>query len=322
MRPLRALLLGLLVVALGACQSFPGRAPGAARLQGVLDSRELRVGLSGNQPPLNMKDKHGQIIGLEVDLVEALARAMGLEARLVVKPFAALLPALEKGEVDLVISGMTITPERNARVAFAGPYFISGKSVLTRSKKIANVESTAALDDPDRTYAALAGSTSERFVKDALPQAKLVATQDYDSAVQMVIDDKVDALVAHADDALHGGAPRHRAPSRRPSLREPRGELPGDVGEHRHAHPVQGQVVLLRLLGVRASLTESHGFPTVPRPCPQRRVRSGVRLGGVLELSEAERPEEAAHGSRHRVRRRARWPRGFAGSQGPDGAAG
>ena len=200
MRPVRVF-LSLLVLALGACQSFPtagvaGQAPAALRLQHVLENGELRVGLSGNQPPLNMKDQRGAIVGLEVDLVEALARSMGLEARLVVKPFPELLPALEKGEVDLVISGMTITPERNARVAFAGPYFISGKSLLTKSKTISNVDSSAALDDPSRTYAALASSTSEQFVKEVLPRAKLVATQDYDTAVQMVIDDQVDALVA------------------------------------------------------------------------------------------------------------------------------
>jgi len=197
-RLLRSYFLGLCVLALGACMSFPGShgetAP--ARLQRILESGELRVGLSGNQPPLNMRDKRGELIGLEVDLVETLARSMGLEARFVPMPFGDLLAALEDGEVDLVISGMTITPERNARVAFAGPYVISGKSILTRSRKIANVESTAALDDPKRSYAALAGSTSEQFVKTALPRAQLVATRDYDSAVQMVIHDEVDALVA------------------------------------------------------------------------------------------------------------------------------
>jgi polar amino acid transport system substrate-binding protein len=200
-RTLRTLLLGLLVVVLGACQSIPtvsgeAGAPVPARLQRILADGELRVGLSGNQPPLNMKDKRGEIVGLEVDLVEALAHSMGLEVRFVAKPFAELLPALEQGEVDLVISGMTITPERNARVAFAGPYFITGKSVLSKSETLANVDSTTVLDDPSRRYAALAGSTSEDFVKDLLPQAKLVTTPDYDTAVQMVIDDQVDALVA------------------------------------------------------------------------------------------------------------------------------
>ena len=197
---LRALLLVLLVSLLGACQllstSGGASAPGNARLDRILESGELRVGLSGNQPPLNMKNKSGEIIGLEVDLLDALALSMGLETRLVTMPFGDLLPALEKGEVDLVMSGMTITPERNARVAFVGPYVISGKSLLTKSKTIASVESAAALDVANRTYAALRGSTSEDFVKTNLPKAKLVPTQDYDSAVQMVIADEVDALVA------------------------------------------------------------------------------------------------------------------------------
>ena len=129
-RTLRTLLLGILALALGACQTFSKSGsvsdPAAPRLQRILDSGELRVGLSGNQPPLNMKNKRGEIIGFEVDLVNALAHAMGLETRLIARPFAELLPALAKGELDLVISGMTITPRRNARVAFAGPYFISG----------------------------------------------------------------------------------------------------------------------------------------------------------------------------------------------------
>ena len=199
--PPRALLLALMVLVLGACQSFStaGVGPSASapgRLQSIVQSGELRAGLSGNQPPLNMKNKQGEIIGLEVDLLDALAQSMGLEARLVAMPFADLLPALVSGEVDLVMSGMTITPERNARVAFVGQYVISGKSLLTKSKTIANVESVAVLDMPSRTYAALRGSTSENFVKTNLPQAELVATKDYDTAVHLVIDDKVDALVA------------------------------------------------------------------------------------------------------------------------------
>ncbi len=54
-------------------------APAPGRLDRIIESGELRVGLSGNQPPLNMKNKSGEIIGLEVDLLEALAESMGLE---------------------------------------------------------------------------------------------------------------------------------------------------------------------------------------------------------------------------------------------------
>jgi polar amino acid transport system substrate-binding protein len=201
MRLLHLFLPALLMLSQLACQSSLTGSGGDSssapmRLQRILDSGELRVGLSGNQPPLNMTDKNGEIIGLEVDLMKALAQSMGLTTRFVVKPFADLIPAIERGEVDVVISGMTITPERNARVAFAGPYFISGKSVLTKSPTIASADNATLLNNADQRYAVLAGSTSETFVGQALTKAVSVPATDYDTAVQMVLDDEVDAMIA------------------------------------------------------------------------------------------------------------------------------
>lgn len=191
-RRLLAGLLGLTTLA----AVLPTSAVAGQRLDHILRSGELRVGLSGDQPPLNMKNKQGEIVGLEVDLVRALADSMGLGVKLVQRPFAELLGALEMGEVDVVISGMTITPARNARVAFVGPYLISGKSLLTRNAELAKAEGGAGLDDVRWRYAALAGSTSAAFVRERAPKAKLVVTPSYDEGVKMVMDGKVDALVA------------------------------------------------------------------------------------------------------------------------------
>jgi polar amino acid transport system substrate-binding protein len=172
-----------------------GRSAASPQLDRILASGVLRVGLSGAQPPLNMRNKAGELIGLEVDLVDALATSMGLETQLVTMPFAALLPALEAGDVDLVVSGMTITPERNARVAFAGPYLASGKSVLAKKGTLKSAALTE-LDRAGRSYVALEGSTSERFVKDWLPRGTLTPAADYDAAIQLVADGRADALVA------------------------------------------------------------------------------------------------------------------------------
>jgi polar amino acid transport system substrate-binding protein len=195
---LRTLLLAVLAAAASACQSLPAATgyPAPGRLQRIVDSGELRVGVSADLPPLNMKNEQQEIVGFEIDLVTALAAAMDLEVRFVEKPFPDLLATLEDGQVDLVISGLTMTPERNTRVAFAGPYFISGTSIVTKAKELANARDITQLDDPERTYVALAGSTSERFVSELLPQAKLVSTQDYETGIQMVIDGDADALVA------------------------------------------------------------------------------------------------------------------------------
>ena len=69
---LRLLLVFCLASGLAACEpgsTRPSAGASATRLQEIVDRGELRVGLSGNQPPLNMKDRSGEIIGLEVDLV-------------------------------------------------------------------------------------------------------------------------------------------------------------------------------------------------------------------------------------------------------------
>jgi len=194
-----------LALTLSACQSLSpspsseGSSSGMGnvpRLPEILERGELRVAVSGDLPPLNMESKSGELIGLEIDIVTALAHAMGLEVKLVQTPFPKLLSTLLDGDVDLVISGMTMTPERNARVAFVGPYFISGTSVLTKDDDIASEQEPANLDVEGRKFAALAGSTSATFVTEVLPQTTLVETEDYDAAVQMVINGEVDGLVA------------------------------------------------------------------------------------------------------------------------------
>lgn len=172
----------------------PSARPGA--LTRITERGVLRVGMSGEQPPLNMVARSGELFGLEVAVVRVLAQAMGVETELVRLPFAELLPALEAGDVDLVASGMTINPARIQRVAMIGPYYTSGKSLLTRSAELAAVDNVVDLDKPGLRVAALRGSTSEDFVARSLPSAVAVLTDTPDQAIQLVVRGEVDAMVA------------------------------------------------------------------------------------------------------------------------------
>jgi ABC-type amino acid transport substrate-binding protein len=111
---------------------------------------------------------------------------MNVELVLVERPFSQLLTDLDENEVDLVISSLTITPERNARVAFAGPYMISGATLLTREELLDDVDELHELDSPDRTWGALEGSTGEALIRSAFPQAKLVVTDDLASLLPRI----------------------------------------------------------------------------------------------------------------------------------------
>ncbi len=188
-----ATVLALLLMSGPAAAEQATSSPGLSR---IVSSGTLRVGMSGSQPPLNFEGKDGAVHGLEVDLARALAGLMHVQLEIVERPFAKLLDALEGGEVDLVLSGMTTTAERSLRAAFVGPYFLSGKSILTRSTSLAQAEEAGDLDQTDLKLAALEASTSEQFVRSALPKATLVTTPNYDEAVKLLLDGSVDALVA------------------------------------------------------------------------------------------------------------------------------
>ncbi|MEA1922528.1 MAG: transporter substrate-binding domain-containing protein [Pseudomonadota bacterium] len=183
---------------LGACNAINSKSEISASpvLEKIATRGELIVGTAASMPPLNMTTKSGKIIGIEPDIANFIAAGMGVELSLKAMPFHQLLPALETGRIDMIMSNMTMSGKRNLKVAFVGPYFISGKSILTKDIAIASIEDGEALNNPETTLAALKGSTSQQVVEGLLPKANFVPTETYDEAVKLVLDGKVNALVA------------------------------------------------------------------------------------------------------------------------------
>lgn len=197
--PLSWLALSLALL-LGGCADMQTRPESSASATPVMDRIQSRgaliLGTAGDMPPLNMTNKEGKVVGVEIDLARDLASAMGVELRIEAMPFGELLPALDAGKVDIVMSGMTMTPKRNTMVAFVGPYMRSGKALLTKSEDIARAKDFSEVDKDSLKLVALADSTSESVVKALAPKAQLKAASSYDEAIAMVLNDQVDAMVA------------------------------------------------------------------------------------------------------------------------------
>ncbi|MEH6608143.1 MAG: transporter substrate-binding domain-containing protein [Halioglobus sp.] len=192
-KQIRTLLLGALLV-LGTALSSAAMA--GDTLQRVIDFKTLKVGMSAGQPPFTMADREGKLMGFDVDLARALASAMRVKLEIKVLPFGDLLKALDEGQVDMVVSGLSITPERAEAASFIGPYMMSGKSILTKNDVLAKVSSTDQFNRADLKLAALKNSTSSDFVSAAAPQANLIEVASYDEGVEMVKDGSVDGLIA------------------------------------------------------------------------------------------------------------------------------
>ena len=117
----------VLIVGLGVatgCAQAPINHAGSAKpaaLDRIVGNGKLVMGTSGDMPPMSMTTKDKKVIGYDIDLGKLIADAMGVTLEVKRMSFAELLPALKSGEIDIIISGMTITPRRNLDVAFAGP---------------------------------------------------------------------------------------------------------------------------------------------------------------------------------------------------------
>jgi polar amino acid transport system substrate-binding protein len=190
-KTVRAAILGIVMVCF-----FADFASAGAVMDRILKNGKLVVGITGTQPPLNMTTKDGKIIGFDADIANAVSMNLGLDLKLSKMPFAQLLPALQNGKVDMIISGMTMTLERNKKVAFVGPYYVSGKGILTKTDQIATLQDPQGINKSEFRIAALKDSTSQEFVTTAAPKAKLVTIQSYAEAIDMLYNDKIDALIA------------------------------------------------------------------------------------------------------------------------------
>jgi len=96
----------------------------------------LRVGISPDYPPLAYK-QDGRIVGIEADNARAVSEIIGQKMTLVEMPFAKLLPALQAGDIDVIMSGMSVTAERSELVIFTDAYMKIGQMAIVHRDKVA-----------------------------------------------------------------------------------------------------------------------------------------------------------------------------------------
>ncbi|WP_031515565.1 basic amino acid ABC transporter substrate-binding protein [Desulfofalx alkaliphila] len=93
----------------------------------------LKVAFEPTFAPFELTNEAGEYVGFDIDLIKAIAEVQGLEVELQSLGFDGLIPALQVGQVDVVISGMTITEKRAEQVNFSIPYYESGLVIAVRS---------------------------------------------------------------------------------------------------------------------------------------------------------------------------------------------
>jgi len=188
--------LSLLVAVALAVLCFSVNAVMAADTLAEIQKRgKLRIGLEPGYMPFELTNKKGEIIGFDVDMAKRMAKAMNVELELVSTAWDGIIPALLTDKFDIIMSGMTLTQERNLTVNFASPYILIGQSVLLKKELADQVKSYKDLDDAKYTIASKLGTTGEQATKRMIPNAKYISYETEQEGVMELVNGKIDAFI-------------------------------------------------------------------------------------------------------------------------------
>lgn len=164
-------------------------------LQSIIKRGELRVGMEAGYMPFEMRDKNGRIIGFDVDIARLMARSMGVELKLVNTAWDGIIPSLLTDKFDVIIAGMTITPERNLQVNFTQPYMLIGQSIVLNKRHEKTVSSYRDLNDPKFVISTKLGTTGDIAARRYLSRAQVRTYESESEAVTEVRNGRADAFV-------------------------------------------------------------------------------------------------------------------------------
>jgi len=196
---MKTALLIALAFSINACNGIaatPTAQNSETHLQQIIKRGTLVLGTSGNMTPMTRSINNGKdAVGFDIDLAKAMAESMGVELQIKVIAFEKLIPALNNGEIDVIVSNMTITPSRNAQVSFVGPYLTSGKCLITKDPALASLKKEE-LNNAKNKMVVLKGTTDEIFVKVGMPNVEAVTVTTQEEAIAMVRNSKVSAMLS------------------------------------------------------------------------------------------------------------------------------
>ena len=158
----------------------------------------LKVGTTPVYVPFEMTDKQGRIIGFEIDLLQTMSRALGVELELVAVPYTDLVPGLMANKFDLIGSGMTVTQERNLKLNFSDSFIVVGQTVLLHPSLAGKISSIEDLDEASYRIVATEGTTGESAAQRFLGAAQLSSVATPEEGVRRVVEGKADAFIHDA----------------------------------------------------------------------------------------------------------------------------
>ncbi|MGE5175445.1 MAG: transporter substrate-binding domain-containing protein [Hyphomicrobiales bacterium] len=186
------------LVAIAGCGGGPA-ARRASTLDRIIDTRVLRVGLNPGYAPFEMLDPSGAMIGFDIDMARHVARLVGddVKVEFVKSDWDPIIANLNAGKFDVIMSGMTRTPQRALRCAFTDPYFTTGQTLLVnrRMHPPGSIPDVSVLDRPGVVISTRLGTTGEIVARKLFHRATIRTMDSEADAALEVEAGRADVMV-------------------------------------------------------------------------------------------------------------------------------
>jgi len=166
--------------------------------------KPLKIGVSATREPFSFVDKTGRVTGHDGEFARRIGAKLNRPVEFLNMKFMALIPALQSGKVDMIVTGMTATDERRKHVDFSDPYYANAEVMLVKKSTAVAQASPTTTDDGEingladvdgKRIAVLSGSAGDLAARKHFPKASFQALATSADAAIAVKTDKSDAFV-------------------------------------------------------------------------------------------------------------------------------
>jgi cyclohexadienyl dehydratase len=175
--------------------------PPPSRLDAVQKSGKLRVCTPGDYTPFALQKAEGTFEGLDVDLVQSAAKALGVQAEFVKSAWPTLMKDFVE-KCDVAVGGISVTLERQKTAFFSDAYMVNGKAPLTRCENAAKFQTVADIDKPDVTVIENPGGSNERFARANFRNAKIVIYNDNTTIFDEILKGRADVMISESAETM------------------------------------------------------------------------------------------------------------------------
>jgi cyclohexadienyl dehydratase len=160
----------------------------------VKASGVLRIGMTGDYAPFSI-DHGGNLRGSDVSAAIELAKRLQAVPRFVRTTWPTLMSDYRAGRFDLAMSGISVTPEREAEALFSSPYHHGGKTAIVRCGTQTRFDTLVEIDEPSVRVVVNPGGTNERFVRESLRRAQVSIHPDNRTVFDEIASNRADVMV-------------------------------------------------------------------------------------------------------------------------------